>query len=175
MRQHVRNVSCLTCSHAKCLSTLVYFFPSSLYVPLIFSTVCLFLLTQVILPTVTLILIHLMTLQSDWVGTYSSFSVISFLFLFPSFSWVVPFSPILYVFPPLLILDYSDPHHSNTALASVQTRIYISKGNISSKKIGFLCRARKIASPTSRGYCVFQSGYQNISLPCPTGYLPAGS
>ncbi len=36
-------------------------------------------------------------------------------------------------------------------------------------------RARKIASPTSRGYCVFQSGYQNVS---PTGYLkyraPAG-
>ncbi len=39
-------------------------------------------------------------------------------------------------------------------------------------------RARKIASPTSLGYCVFQSGYQNVSLPCPTGYLkyraPAG-
>ncbi len=33
------------------------------------------------------------------------------------------------------------------------------------------CRACKIASPTSRGYCVFQSGYQNVSLPCPTGYL----
>ncbi len=32
-------------------------------------------------------------------------------------------------------------------------------------------RARKIASPTSRGYCVFQSGYQNVSPPCPTGYL----
>ncbi len=32
-------------------------------------------------------------------------------------------------------------------------------------------RARKIASPTSRGYCVFQSGYQNVSAPCPTGYL----
>ncbi len=32
-------------------------------------------------------------------------------------------------------------------------------------------RARKIASPTSRGYCVFQSGYQNVSRPCPTGYL----
>ncbi len=32
-------------------------------------------------------------------------------------------------------------------------------------------RARKIASPTSRGYCFFQSGYQNVSPPCPTGYL----
>ncbi len=32
-------------------------------------------------------------------------------------------------------------------------------------------RARKIVSPMSRGYCVFQSGCQNLSLPCLTGYL----
>ncbi len=32
-------------------------------------------------------------------------------------------------------------------------------------------RACKIASSTSRGYCVFQSGYQNVSPPCLTGYL----
>ncbi len=32
-------------------------------------------------------------------------------------------------------------------------------------------RARKIPSPTSWGYCVFQSGYQYVSLPCPMGYL----
>ncbi len=35
-------------------------------------------------------------------------------------------------------------------------------------------RARKIASPTSRGYCVFQSGYQNVSRPARRATLNTG-
>ncbi len=51
------------------------------------------------------------------------------------------------------------------------TAIFIITSNNKAPQSLNRSRARKIASPTSRGYCVFQSGYQNLSLPCPTGYL----